>query len=95
MPEIEIVVASDDAPAAAKSWIRDDALTITDGTVLATALTTLSGLLADIPAPSDSAWEISEVELKAEVTLEGGLRIFGSGATASGTGGITVRLRRR
>jgi hypothetical protein len=95
LPEIEVVVTSTVADPGSKGWMDTATVTVTDVSVLQTALATLGGVLPELPAPTAAGWEINEVELKAEITAEGGLKILGTGASASATGGVTIRLRRR
>lgn len=57
-------------------------------------LNKIDNLVQALPEMAGS-FVLDEIELKAEITAEGELSLFGSGVKVAGTGGLTFTLKRK
>lgn len=93
MGSVEVVVRSTPEERT-KGWLASGASEVADVDVLGRALSQLTDLVPHLPAENEgSGWRLREIELSAEVTAEGGLRLLAT-ASASVSGTVTVRLAR-
>lgn len=88
---IQVVVRSE-ADTEQKGWTQRVGTELADVTALERGLSSLSEVIDGLPDPSPkSNWQVAEIELTAELTAEGGIRVLGV-ATAGVKGGVTFRL---
>ena|SRR5580692_7765803 len=77
-----------------KGWLAQDQTELRNISVLQSALGNLADTVAKLQdVETLSQWRVQEIEMTAEITAEGGIRLLGY-ATAGVKGGITIRLTR-
>lgn len=94
LKESEIYVVTSDSD----EDMRSGGLLAIDSSVIKTELTRICSVLdhafKDITTTT-ATYDLSEVSVKVEVTASGKLALLGSGISASGVGGITLKFTKK